>query len=233
VEEISIIIPVFNEEESLPSLLQELHSFLQNLPYQWEVIVVDDGSTDNTSIILNNYPWIKIVRHLSRQGYGSAVKDGIRTAKYEYICFMDGDYAHSPDLIFQGLTRMGCLDIIIGARDEKGENFPLSQKLARYLISGILTLVFRKKIKDINSGFRIAKKEKLIQYLNILPDGFSFSASLTLLVLLEKLKFNYFPIKINKRKGHSKLKTTTYIFQFVKCLYLTQFRWLRTKIASL
>lgn len=230
---ISIIIPVFNEEESLSSFLQELHTYLQNLHLQWEVIVVDDGSTDNTPVILNSYSWIKIIKHPCRQGYGSAVKDGIRTAKYEYVCFMDGDSAHSPFLISKGLAAMNSLDLAIGARNEKGKDFPLSQKLARYLISEILTLTFRKKVKDINSGFRIVKREKILPYLKILPDGFSFSASLTLLALLENLRFGYFPIDINKRKGRSKLKNTTYVYQFLTCLYLTQFRWLKEKISSL
>ena len=230
---ISIVIPVYNEEESLCCFLSELYRYCQSLPMNWEVIVVNDGSTDNTAEALRKNNWVKVITHHIRKGYGSAIKDGIRAAQFEYVCFLDGDSAHSPYLISKGLAAINSLDLVIGIRDEKGKDFPLSQKLARYLISEILTLTFRKKVKDINSGFRIVKRKKILRYLKILPDGFSFSASLTLLALLENLKFGYFPIEINKRKGRSKLKNTTYVFQFLTCLYLTQFRWLKEKISSL
>jgi glycosyltransferase involved in cell wall biosynthesis len=232
-EGISIVIPVYNEAESLLTFLPELYRYCQTLPVNWEVIVVNDGSTDNSQEILERNNWIKVITHSQRQGYGSALKDGIRKAEFKYVCFIDGDSSYHPSLIQAGLKKLDRSDIVIGARDEKSEDFPLSQKLARFFISSILTVIFRQRVKDINSGLRIINKEKIIPYLDILPDGFSFSASLTLLMLLEKFKFSYFPIKLDKRKGRSKLRNTTYIFQFTKCLYLTQYRWLKKELSSL
>ncbi len=230
---ISIVVPVYNEEESLSSFLPELYRYCQSLPINWEVIVVNDGSTDNTQKILQKNSWVRVVQHRRRQGYGAAVKDGIRATQFQYVCFIDGDSTYHPSLIQTGLKKINHLDLIIGARDERGKDFPFSQKLARFFISGILTLIFQQRVKDINSGLRILNKEKIIPYLDILPDEFSFSASLTLLMLLEKFKFSYFPVQLDRRKGRSKLKNTTYIFQFVKCLYLTQYRWLKRKVSSL
>lgn len=232
-EGISIVIPVYNEAKSLDTFLPELHRCCQSLSINWEVIVVNDGSTDNSQKILQENNWIKIITHSQRQGYGSALKDGIRAAQFKYVFFLDGDSAHHPSLIQTGLEKLNGLDTVIGARDEKSTDFPLSQKLARFFISNILTVVFRRKVKDINSGLRIINKEKLHPYLDLLPDGFSFSASLTLLMLLEKWSFGYFPVRLEKRRGRSKLKNTTYIFQFMQSLYLTQFRWLKEKISSL
>lgn len=231
IDNLSIVVPVHNEEASLPQLLKEFKQVLPKLGIPYELIFIEDGSQDRSKQILEeeNQLNLKLVPHPKKQGYGASLKDGIRASSFDHICILDADCAYPPHLILKAIHEIRDADILIGARDEWSKSFPLSQKVARFLISSTLSLIFRKVVKDINSGFRLFKRDKIKAYLDLLPDGFSFTASLTLLMLLENLNFRYIPISVRKRIGVSKVRRTSYTFQFLKCLLSTFLRWARIK----
>lgn len=233
-EGISIVVPVHNEEDSLPQLLQEFKEVLPNLNIPYELIFIDDGSKDNSRKILEHEKELKLklIIHKEKKGYGASLKEGIELSCYDYVSFLDSDCTHHPALILDALNVINSYHALIGIRDEKSEIFPLSGKIVRFFISSLFSFLFRRKVRDINSGFRIIDKNRFKKYLKLLPDTFSFSASLTLIMLLEKMPLKYISIESRKRKGYSKVKRTTYSFQFIKCLILTYIRWLREKLSK-
>jgi len=209
-DKFSIIIPVFNEELTIGPLIKDLRERYWGA----DIIVVDDGSNDNTFACLKNLN-VKIFRHSRNRGYGAALKTGIKNASRNDIIIMDGDGAFSIDDI-EAMAAMneGMIDLIIGVRQY---DFPFYKKIARGFVLNLLSRISKQKVFDFNSGLRLFKKNRIIKYFHILPDGFSFTSSMTLIYILEGHVIKYAPICFSKRQDTlSKVKTCPYIFNFIK-----------------
>jgi len=150
-EGVSTIIPAYNEEEGLRTFLGSLMPYAEERRY--EVIVIDDGSTDGTAIVAGKFG-ATVLSHHRNKGYGAALKTGIRSSSNEIIVMMDSDGQHNPSDIEKLLSYIGEYDMVVGARGtSKGIRAPGKKVLplvANYL-SGY-------KIPDLNSGFRVFKK---------------------------------------------------------------------------
>lgn len=194
---LSIIIPAYNEEKSIGVLLQRLKDRCTGQNY--EVIVVDDGSTDNTCNVAKDIG-VNVIRHPYNKGYGAAIKTGIRSAESEIVIIMDADGQHNPDDIHSFMKFIGEYDMIVGAR-RKDSQFSLSRRPWKKLLSIIANYLAARKIPDLNSGFRTIRKERLIEFMHILPNGFSFSTTITLALLKAGYNVKYIPIRTLKREG--------------------------------
>jgi glycosyltransferase involved in cell wall biosynthesis len=215
-KKISIVVPVYNEEDAIAEFVRNLR---QAMDGTCEGIIVDDCSDDTTSAILDALAGkdaIRIVRHEDRRGYGAAIKTGVAHAAGEYLCIIDGDNTYSPGDIRALARHIGECDMVVGSRKKSAHLFPFRQKIAKGFICLALTLAFKQRIPDVNSGLRIMKKSVLRDYLPALCNGFSFTASITLTMLLDRRTVRFVPISYAKRRGKSKVRVSSYVISFIK-----------------
>ncbi len=205
---ISIIIPAYNEEKSIEDSILEIKSTLKgNKKYNdYEIIVVNDGSTDSTrSIALKNK--VKVIDNLENMGYGYSIKKGIDNAKYDTIIILDGDNTYPFSSVFELLSKkeMG-YDLVVGARTGKYYRQSLFKIFLRKILKLIVQYVSHKKIKDINSGFRVFDKNTVKKFYSKLCDTFSFTTTQTLAYSMNNLTICYVDIDYRKRRDKSKVK---------------------------
>lgn len=201
--EISIIIPAYNEAEGIKSTLDELLLFTGER--NWEIIVINDGSTDDTLSIVNKLDKIKVISHQLNKGYGASLKTGIRNARADIVVFFDGDGQHNPEDIPRLLEKHPEADMVVGRRS-KGSNEAWVRKPGKWILGKVANILADHKIPDLNSGLRAIKKNIINDMLEIFPDGFSFSTTST--IAFFKLSYNvaYVPITTRKRVGKSTVK---------------------------
>jgi len=176
-----------------------------------EIIFVDDGSTDKTYDVLlklqQEFKNFKLIRHEYNQGYGASLKTGIRAASSETIIITDADGSYPNERIFDLLSiyKEENLDMIVGARTSPGAQIPLLRRPAKFVLNKIANIAVGYSIPDINSGLRIFKRKIAMKYMNILCDRFSFTTTITLIMLSQSKAVKYVPIDYYPRKGKSKI----------------------------
>lgn len=201
----SIIIPVYNEERAIKSVLRELKDYLKEKSYQAEIIVVNDGSTDQTKKILKKTKGIRLINHPYNKGYGAAIKTGLQAAQYNLLLFYDSDGQHQPKYIEKLIKYIGQYDMVIGAR-QGGYQGSLGRRLSRKLLQWLAAYLVKQSILDLNSGLRIVKKNSLLKILHLLPNSFSLTTTLTLTFFKQGLNVKYVPIRMRERIGQSTVK---------------------------
>jgi glycosyltransferase involved in cell wall biosynthesis len=194
---ISIIIPAGNEEASVGSVLEGLREWRDRA----EIIVVSDGSTDRTSEIAE-HAGVRVIRHRVNKGYGAALKTGIRAASGDIIVMMDADGEHDAGQIQSLIDAMGDNDMVVGARG-KDSHTPLIRRPGKWLLSKVANYLAQANIPDLNSGFRAVRQDVVKLFLHILPNGFSFTTTLTLALFKEGYNTAYVPITTTRRVGKS------------------------------
>ena len=204
-EKISIIIPAYNEEAGISNTLNSLINEKKLLGA--EIMVIDDGSSDKTSEILNRFPQIKFIKHPFNRGYGSAICTGARASKGEYIFWFDSDGQHRvEDLIAVCEKLIGeQLEYCIGVREETSYQDP-NRKLGKWLIKQAVNFAVGKPVPDFNSGLRGFRRDILLRYLDLLPKGFGASTLTTLLMIEGDHYGATVPIVVNQRVGKSSVK---------------------------
>jgi len=217
---LSIVIPAYNEEIGIAGTIDGVVEVIKPLHIGYELIVVNDGSTDNTAKIVENKN-IKIINHEENKGYGASLKTGVRYSQYENILIIDADGSypaeHIPDLLESAMN----YDMVVGARVAGNVKIPLIRKPAKLFINKLANYLAEKKIPDLNSGMRIIKKEIIQQFLKILPNGFSFTVTITLAMLTNDYQIKYIPINYNKRKGKSKIRPIHDTLNFIQLIIRT------------
>lgn len=224
-KELSIIIPVYNEEDAIGNSLAELSQALTKSEFIFEIVAVNDGSTDGSGTILEAQTRIldnlRVVSHSRNRGYGAALKTGIKSALYGMIAIVDADGTYPSGAIPQLYEAMQGADMIVGARVGKTAKIPWSRRPAKWLIGKLANYLVEFKIPDINSGLRIMKKEVINKFLYILPDGFSFTTTITLAMLTNAHEVKYLPIAYEKRIGRSKFHPIKDTLNFIQLILKT------------
>ena len=210
-QNVSIVIPVFNEEEVVLDTIVSINTIMEKTTFNYEIIIVDDGSTDGTKNNISKYSEkgsdkVVILNHEYNQGYGAALKTGIKVSGNEIIVITDADGTYPNEKIPLLLSHISNCDMVVGARIGKNVKIPLIRRPAKWMISVLANYLTSYKIPDLNSGLRVMKKNLIEIYINYLPDGFSFTTTITLALLTNKYKINYIPIDYMARKGKSKIK---------------------------
>lgn len=198
---ISIIIPAKNEAEPLVTLLSTLANAYPNA----EIIVVNDGSTDDTANIVNA-SGAKLITNPYSMGNGASIKAGARSASGEIIVTMDADGQHDPNNIARLLSKLDeGYEMVVGARSYESQASKrrwIGNQLYNYLAS----IIVGKKIEDLTSGFRAVNAKKFKNYLHLLPNGFSYPTTITMVFFRNGFPVAYVPIKAHKRSGKSHLR---------------------------
>jgi len=217
---VSIIIPAYNEEHGIGPVLEQLSQVMAASGLQYEVIVVDDGSQDSTAAVAEQHAGVTVLRHKGNRGYGAALKTGIRHANYDLICITDADGTYPneriPDLVECMIE--GNYDMVMGARTGKNVAIPLIRRPAKWAVGKLANLVAGEPIPDINSGLRIFKRSAALRFFNMLPDGFSFTTTITLGMLTNGYLVDYVPIDYYARVGRSKIKPIQDTLNFVQLI---------------
>ena len=198
---LSIVIPAKNESGAIGTVVA---TALEQFP-DAEVIVVDDGSDDDTAKVALG-AGAKVVSHPESLGNGAAVKSGARAATGELIAFMDGDGQHDARELVPLIKRLDeGFEMAIGARDT-GSHANVGRLFANGLYNGIASMMSGRKILDLTSGFRVARAEKFKQFLYLLPNGFSYPTTITMAFLRSGYPITYEPISAAKRVGKSHIR---------------------------
>ncbi len=199
--DISIIIPAKNEAESLALLLPKLKTFFP----KEEIIIVDDGSTDNTKSVVIKHE-MRLISHPYSMGNGAAIKAGARAATGDTIVTMDADGQHDPKDILRLIAKKEeGYDMVVGARSHKsqaGKRRWLGNQIFNYIAS----VIVGKKIRDLTSGFRIVNAKRFKSFLYLLPNGFSYPTTITMSFFRSGYPVTYIPIDAEKRVGTSHLR---------------------------
>ena len=204
---VSVIIPCFNEQESIGNVLRDLEAQMEELGCPHETIVVDDGSTDGSrAAIEESGVSTKVIHHRSNRGYGASLKEGIRAAGMDYVLIMDADGQHPAENIKALLEALEDYDMVVGARKQQGSHhWRLPGKAMVKMVSEVLVGM---KIPDINCGFRLIRRADALKHMHLCSDGFSFSTSITLAFLSDHMAVKFVPIDIRPRqsgKSHIRL----------------------------
>ena len=204
-KQVSVIIPAYNEEEGIGEVLERVHRVLRGR-YDYELIVVDDGSTDRTLIIAQEH-LARIVSNPTNVGYGFSIKRGIRAAAGECVFITDADGTYPIERLPEFIDKFyDGFDMVVGARQGAAYMSSAAKSFARLCFKLMSEFVTGKKIADINSGFRVLRRSKMLPILDDLSNTFSFTTSTTLIFFLQHNFIKYIPIEYTKRKGKSKVK---------------------------
>ncbi len=207
--ELSVILPCLNEERALGACLEKIKKVIEENNLTAEIIVIDNGSIDNSCKIAKDMQ-VELV-HEKERGYGSACLKGFQTAKGKYLFLADSDGSYDFNEIpgFIGQLKKGS-DFIIGNRFkgkiEKGAMSWPHKYVGNPILSGILRLFFKAKIHDAHCGMR-AITNKALKKLNLRTTGMEFASEMVIMAIKKKLKIKELPINYYKRKGESKLKS--------------------------
>jgi glycosyltransferase involved in cell wall biosynthesis len=191
---ISIVIPARNEATSLRDLLPHLVSMIGDA----EIIVVDDGSSDDTPAVCAESK-VTHLRHPYPMGNGAAIKTGARAARGEVIIFMDADGQHKPEDIPALLEKFNeGYDMVVGAR-QSGSHAGAHRAVANDLFSRFASWMVQQTVEDLTSGFRIVKARKFRKFLYLLPNGFSYPTTITMSFFRAGFRVAYVPIHTPRR----------------------------------
>ena len=195
----SVIIPAYNEEAGIAAVVAGV---LERGPFR-EVLVVDDGSTDQTGGKAEE-AGARVVRHPYNKGNGAAVKTGIREARGEVLLFLDADGQHDPQEISKVLAPIGVYDMVIGARalSDQGR----IRALGNACFAALASWLTGRPIRDLTSGFRAARRGGMLEILHLLPNGFSYPTTSCLAFLKSGLSVGFVDVKARARVGRSKIR---------------------------
>ena len=197
---ISIILPAYNEAKSIGGLVFQVKRLYSDA----EIIVVDDGSADDTAGAAISAGAV-VYRHPYNIGNGAAVKTGIRKASGDVLVFMDGDGQHNPEDIRRLLENIPEYDMVVGARSLQGQA-TLMRGLGNKIYNWMATYVTNFAVQDLTSGFRAVKSDIARSFIYLLPNTYSYPTTITLGVLRSGMSVKYIPIEVHKREtGNSNI----------------------------
>ena len=226
----SIVIPCYNERNAIRETLEEIFQTLDQCNLSdIDIIVVNDGSTDGSERVLSSLMEemhdrpLTIVNHKRNRGYGASLKSGIRRSQSEYICITDADgtYPNSriPDLLNTTFEKE--LDMLVGARIGNDVNYSKIRSIPKMVLVPWVSFLCGSDVPDMNSGLRVFRRSLALDFLKLLPDGFSFTTTITICMLRNKYQVEFTPISYTKRIGKSHIKPVKDTLRFTQLILRT------------
>jgi glycosyltransferase involved in cell wall biosynthesis len=199
-ERVSVVVPAFNEGASIGALVSELRGAA---PWR-EILVVDDGSGDDTGRRAAD-AGARVIRHPYNKGNGAAVKTGVRHAAGEFVLILDADGQHRPADAARLVARLGEYELVVGARSNATQA-SLARRLGNGALNAIASYLTGQPIPDLTSGFRAARREHFLEFLHLLPNGFSTPTTTTMAFMKAGYSVCFEPIDAAARQGRSKIR---------------------------
>jgi|SRR5947209_3294571 len=200
VESTSVVIPAFNEAASIGSLVTNLRA----AGHWHEILVIDDGSTDETATRAAA-AGARVVHHPYNKGNGAAVKSGIRRATGTFVLIVDADGQHPAADATRLVAHLDAYDLVVGARMSHTQA-GAARRAGNAFLNWIASYLTEQPIPDLTSGFRAARRECLLEFLHLLPNGFSTPTTTTLAFMKAGYSVRFVPIEAGRRQGESKIR---------------------------
>jgi len=221
--DVSVILPVHNEAGHLRTEVDRIEAALEASPYSFEIIVVDDGSTDGSLDELADLAAsgaVRVIRFAENRGSGSARKAGTRAAAGRVVVWTDADMTYPNDQIPALVKELDGYDQVVGARTSEKGTHRAARVPAKWFIRKLASFLVEKPIPDLNSGFRAFRRDVGLQYVSQLPAGFSCVTTITMTFLANGYSVKYVPIEYGERSGRSKFHwwsdTRRYLTQVIR-----------------
>lgn len=215
---ISCVIPVYNEAGAVAETLRGVADVLGESGRPWEILMVDDGSTDGSEEAAKSSGRdVRVLHHDQNRGYGAAIKTGARQATHEWVLILDADGTYPPEEI---RTLLRVLDedpeaeMIVGQRNQTLATDGPFRLLGKKILISLANFLSGQRIPDLNSGLRLMRQRSLTRYASLLPDGFSLTTSITLALMCSGAHVRYVPIEYRARKGESKIRPVRDMYNF-------------------
>lgn len=207
---LTVLLPAYNEETAIEQVLGEIVNGLGMESLQYEIIVVDDASTDATAERAELFAetcWqcpVRVIRMQENRGAGAARKVGIRAARGEVIVMLDADGSYPADAIPELLSYFPAYDQVNGARTSEQGTMRLLRVPAKWFIRKLACYLTGHRIPDLNTGLKAFKRDEMLPWLWVVPDGFSCVTTMTLAFLTNGRAVKYVPVSYRPRIGKSK-----------------------------
>jgi len=203
--EVTVVLPCYNERDHVEQEVKRIRAALEAAGMTYELLCIDDGSTDGTREVLQSMPGIRTILFPRNQGSGTARRIGTQEAKGRVVVWTDADMTYPNELIPELVRELGDdYDQVVGARRTEEGTYKFFRVPAKWAIRRLASYLTNTPIPDLNSGLRAFKREVAAPYLRLLPPGFSCVTTITLAFLSNGHPVKYVPIDYFKRAGRSK-----------------------------
>lgn len=191
--------------------------------FSTEVIVVDDGSVDGTAEAIDPLVGenVRVIRHAENRGYGAALKTGFRHARHDWVLIIDADATYPEQSVPDLLEHRDTHEMVVGARTGSEVAIPLIRRPPKWVLRKLASYLSRVEIPDLNSGLRLIRKDVVERFMHLLPEGFSFTTTITLAMLSSGYNVKYVPIDYRKRAGKSKIRPISDTLNFLMLIFRT------------
>ena len=216
---VSVVMPAFNEAQMVGAQIERIREVMDRTNCPYELIVVNDGSTDDTANAVRQHR-VHLINKKYNKGYGAALKTGIAAAKYDWILIIDADGTYPAENIPDLLGALPEYDMVVAARTGKNVHIPLVRRPMKWVLGRLANYLARQPIPDLNSGLRVFKKSLAEKFEHLLPSGFSFTSTITMSMLLNDYRVLYLPIDYHKRVGLSKVRAL-HVYDFLLVILRT------------
>jgi glycosyltransferase involved in cell wall biosynthesis len=202
--DVSIVLPVHNEAGHLQAEIDRIAESMDASSYSWELILVDDGSSDGSTQIALDDGRARVIRTERNRGAGTARRIGTEAARGEIVVWSDADMTYPNHEIPALVDSLGNADHVVGARTSEQGTLKLLRVPAKWLIRRLAQYLTQTKIPDLNTGFRAFRRDVALQYTHQLPPGFSCVTTITMAFLMNGYRVEFVPIEYQARAGESK-----------------------------
>jgi glycosyltransferase involved in cell wall biosynthesis len=206
---VSVVIPAYNEAAHVEGQIRDVHRILEQSDWRYEILVVDDGSTDGTAeraIGAAAECGARVLRRERNRGYGATLKQGIEAARFDWILITDADGTYPVDEIPKILAASDGNAMVVGARTGETVKIPLVRRPAKAFLKILASYLAGQELPDINSGLRLMRRDLIERFVHLLPSGFSFTTTITLAATTNDYAVKYIPIDYHARLGESKIR---------------------------
>ena len=229
IPELSLFFPFWNEEENIEKVVNKAANFISGIAVKWEILMVDDGSSDRTYEIAKkleqtNQAHLRVIHHSPNRGYGAALKEGFKNSKYKVVAFIDGDDQFDVSEITKFLDLIGLVDIVIGKRDKR-QDHPF-RHILMYLLKIWDFILFGFYFPDIDCGFKVFKKSAIDKLMPLKSEGAMITTEILAKAKKEKLTIaqvvvKHYPRKFgNQTGGNIRVITRAVIESLMLWVYL-------------
>jgi glycosyltransferase involved in cell wall biosynthesis len=213
----AVIIPVYNEARAIAETVHRIREICRQLPdYRFEIICINDGSSDGSGEILARLEGITVLRHEVNRGYGAALRTGLDYCTQDWVFITDADGTYPlEDLVHLLKCAASGFDMVVGNREGTGIARNPLRRAARWILRKMVHGLTGVMVPDLNSGMRVFRRSLYVEFRHLLPVGFSFTTTLTVASLYGGRKVGYVPVHYQRRIGRSSIRPVKDFFGFV------------------